>query len=268
MQRFLVIFMSMLLLATSGCGEQGDPMWAACNDNIDPDYVKPGATLLIPYHISSKMLGPNGDVICTPRAIREKIKKVLDLYASIPETTFAFKYAGEDTNTYNGNCSDLPYHDGSLRIMLNCPEIGASGTGGIEGAWGPAHSRTNYSGIDYPQYEGGHALFSGSNSLDEFTLLHEIGHALSLDHIPMRGANMSYFGGALNGMEYLSFTEQERADLIGVAPTAAAKRYSISGTPQCLLFYPEGSKVGRRRRCLRREYNEWQNLWRACTLRR
>jgi hypothetical protein len=217
--------------------------WAACNDHITADYIKPGATLIIPYHINSVMADPvTGNTTCTPRAIRQKIKDVFDLYASIPESGIAFKYAGEDPVDYNLAGNDPfnrpNYFGGSLDIILTDHSTGYSGVANRDNIWGVAGSGyANPTATNYLTYYGGFASLvlhssSGTQSpgaINFGLLLHEIGHALGLDHIPAKGANMSRYSGGFFG-DFYAFTEQERANIAAVYPATGKTIYQISGT--------------------------------------
>lgn len=190
--------------------------------------AKAGAQV-ITWKVSQNMFDTNGSTICTPKAMRIKIKKVFDLYSSIPSFNVTFRYGGAETGDYP-NCVGLP-QDGVLRVHLSCMTNG-NAQGGLYGIWGTANSYTNPTGAASNAYPGGEALFP-TNTLDYMELIHEIGHALGQNHIPATGANMTYYIHLFQGLdanaEYYSISEQERADLIARMPTAAASVFTIRG---------------------------------------
>lgn len=218
--------------------------WAACNDDLDADAVNPNAVVTIPYYINSYMLDhATGNLVCTPRAIREKIKKVFDLYASIPEAGLQFRYAGPDDTNYSLNPASIqsPAADGALHVILtdNTASTTYSGIALTNWYWGKAGSGyNNPTATNYIPYPGGSAslVLHSSDGYDQATnisfglLMHEIGHALSLDHIPAKGANMSRYSGGFSAGERYTFTEAERAAIAGIIPAAGTTIYRISGS--------------------------------------
>lgn len=168
--------------------------------------IKAPVARVIPYKITSTLWNAEQQkAVPTPPVMIEKIKQVFALWGSVPGTGLSFRYDGLGAPAYDG--MDAVPDDGRIYLVLNSRyPMGkfVAGAGGYAGEV-PEHYRKGY--VFFNTRAGLHALRFA-------TMIHEIGHALGLSHGASVDSQM-YCGSQLwNGLEYLAFSEQDRAALL------------------------------------------------------
>ena len=178
-------------------------------------------TRIIPYKITLQMW--NAEVqksVSTPQAIIDKIHAVLQLWQSVPEANLQFRYAGLAGASYSSR-DELP-NDGTLYYVLNGNHQFGNMVAGAGG----------YSGSIPDDYQKGYVFLNtkaGLYTMKFKTLIHETGHALGISgHSVNIASIMSCGTPSWSGHEFLTFAEQDRANLAYVWDSSAVS--TISGT--------------------------------------
>lgn len=175
----------------------------------------------------------------TPPELIVKFRQVFALWASVPATGLSFRYDGLEAARY-ADPAQVPA-DGRLHLMLDTRypmDKFTHGAGGFAGRL-PA------------VYRKGYVFFNtraGWQSLRFATMIHEVGHALGLGHGASIDAQMFCGSQLWTGMEYLAFSEQDRAALLAIWNPAAIYSLAgrVSGPPgQALLLHAVDVRNGR-----------------------
>ncbi len=201
------------------------PVYPSCTGEADHTIYpsKPSGTQLIRYKITPKMWNSvSRTTVPTPNVIIEKIKKCFALWESVPTANIGFSYDGATPlDSYSSTAETN--EPGCIYVVLNGDLAFGSGEAGLGGY------RTNSQG----QWQGGYAFYNtkaGLYSLKLSTLIHEIGHALRLTHIPVVDSAMHCGTPAWDDYEFLAFSELDRAQLSYLWPVSSSEPYTISGT--------------------------------------
>lgn len=184
--------------------------------------ISPDARI-IGYKITSMMYDSvQQKAIPTPQPIIDKIHKAFELWESDSNIKIGFRYDGLAADHYDSR-DEIP-SDGRIYVVLNAVnqsvDPGAAGVGG-------------YVGTIPGGYQKGYAFIETRKGLYTATLkdiVHEIGHAIGLDHTPTNSSIMSCGTATWGDREVLALTELDRVYLTKLwAPDASTRLYSISG---------------------------------------
>jgi|GEM_PF-1945925 len=181
----------------------------------------------IPFRITSRMWDAAAKrQIATPPSVVDKVQRAFALWSTVAEAGLSFRYDGLVDADYGG-FHEVP-HDGAITVVLNNWEMGQCADG-LSQAWG-----------DIPgNYQGGASAINtkkGMHTLNESILIHEIGHALGIHrHGASPSGIMSQADHPWSIQEYLTLSEQDRADLIRAWRPDSSGLWTISGRVETSL---------------------------------
>ena len=149
------------------------------------------------YTISPQIYNSiSGEEADTPPAIISKIRRICELWSSVPDSGLRLGYAGLALKNF-ASFDDLPKEHGYMHIMLSEAWPLSTGVGG----------RGGFGGTIPDDYRLGYVRLAtrnvGLRSLSFSTLTHEIGHAIGLRHAATNTSYMVQGSTAWGSDEYV-----------------------------------------------------------------
>lgn len=189
-----------------------------------------GAIRTLGYKISAEMwYPPQNSFIKTPAAVLSKIRKAFEVYETVDQAHLKFEDRGLDEMHFR-NRADIP-KDGLIHIVLHESEDELDAISG-DIAFG------GYDGSIPQNYENGFVFVGiekGLFVLSMKTLIHEIGHALGLEHAPSLSQFMNCGTSAWGDRDYYGLSQGDALQLID-RWNPASLIYALSGTVRQTSF--------------------------------
>lgn len=176
----------------------------------------------IQYKVTAEMWNSQGEVVATSTEVLDRIHRAFGLWQETSAGILRFEYAGFARSSYDSR-AQVPY-DGSIYVVLN-------GRYKFHGELGNA----SFKGSIPENYKRG-TIFMDKNprALSEKVIIHEIGHALGLQHGATNASIMFSGNWVDNSYEGNALSEQDSANLRALWAPGSPGIFTISGEIETL----------------------------------